>query len=361
LSNRRCSALTLTELLVLLALTAILSAMLFPVFAASRERARQAVCLANIKSICRAFRMYLSDNDDKFPPRELRVDARTYFNSRPGGGDDDMWNPDRVDASAYCHRVRLANPYVRRPVVLDPYLASREVWRCPDARLEGGASFINAAQDWLIHLRAHQGEWGMNSDPYLCPGQGSFPAGWGGEVTDSLTQRRLAVPTTGKGRVASPGMFLQSIGVTEAVASYPVPGEFAIEDPAWFVICADGGATIHDFCAGSLAYPDLCHLECAGASDWPPKWDECPWSRECLASPEMTTNPALRRLYARHFGGVNIGLLDGHARWFDSEQVIAEAPSHGNPHRGRLRGFEPRGPTWDADWYDPAEGITPLY
>jgi len=42
LANRRCSALTLTELLVLLAITAILSAMLLPLFATSRDRARQA-------------------------------------------------------------------------------------------------------------------------------------------------------------------------------------------------------------------------------------------------------------------------------------------------------------------------------
>ena len=359
MSNRRCLALTLTELLVLLALTAILSAMLFPVFAASRERARQAVCLANIKSICRAFHMYFSDNDGRFPPKELNREILVYFNSRPGGAGDDMWDPDQQGATVYCHRSRLANPYLRRPVLLDPYLPGRDVWRCPSARLENGASFINGASDWLGRLQAYEGEWGVDSPGQFCPAEGSFPQGWGGEVTDSLIQRRLAVPRTDRGRVASPGMFIQSIGVTEAVASYPM--DVLVEDPAWFVICADGGATVHDFCTGTLAYPDLCHLECAGASDWQPKWDECPWSRECLASPEMTSDPALRKRYARHFGGVNIGFLDGHARWMHSEEVIAEAPSHGDLGRGHLRGFDPRGPTWDADWYDPEAGITPLY
>ena len=67
------------------------------------------------------------------------------------------------------------------------------------------------------------------------------------------------------------------------------------------------------------------------------------------------------RQHARHFGGVNIGFLDGHAQWFDSEQVIAESPSAGDRHRGHLRGYGPWGPTKDAPWYDPNAGIPALY
>jgi len=359
LSNRRCSALTLTELLVLLALTAILSAMLLPLFATSRERARQAVCLANIKSICRAFRMYMTDHDRKFPPRESDPQVVAYFNTRPGGGDDDMWNPDDPGASPFCNRARLANPYLRRPVVLDPYLVTRDVWRCPSARLQGGAAFVNGPAGWVEHLQRYQGKWGMRSEPHLCPGQGSWPRGWGGEVTDSLSQGRVAVPTSSKRKGASPGMFVQSIGITEGQASEPLHN--AVEDPKWFVLCADAGATIYDFCTGTLAYPDLCGLECAGPGYWEADWEHCPWSRGCGAIGALKVNPELRRPYSRHFGGVNIGFLDGHARWMHSEEVIAEAPSQGDPNRGRLRGFEPRGPTWDAEWYDPADGIRPLY
>jgi len=356
-SHDRRTGLRLSELLALAIIAGVLSCLLFPVFA--RSQARMAVCLGNIRTIARAFQMYLGDNDSMFPPREVRPEILAYFNSRPGGGDDDMWNPNRPDASPDCHRSRLANPYLRRPVILDCYLPSRAVWRCPSARLEGGASFINRAPDWLAHLQNHHGEWGMRSKPRLCPGTGSFPLGWGGEVTDSIVQRRLAVPTTGKGRQASAGMFVQSIGVTEAVASQPM--ELIIEDPSWFIVCADAGATVHDFCPGTLAYPDLCGLECAGPGYWEADWENCPWSQECGAIGALKTDPALRQPYARHFGGVNIGFLDGHARWMHSEQVLAEVPSHGDANRGRLRGAEPRGPTRDAPWYDRADGIPPLY
>jgi prepilin-type processing-associated H-X9-DG protein len=75
----------------------------------------------------------------------------------------------------------------------------------------------------------------------------------------------------------------------------------------------------------------------------------------------MLADPELRRPYARHFGGVNIGFLDGHARWVYSEEVIELSPSHGNRSRGRLRGYGPWGPTSDAPWYDPASGVPTLY
>ena len=72
-------------------------------------------------------------------------------------------------------------------------------------------------------------------------------------------------------------------------------------------------------------------------------------------------DPALRKSHARHFGGVNIGFLDGHAQWFDSEQVIELSPTRTNLDRGRLRGYTPWGPTRDASWYDPSSGKPTLY
>jgi prepilin-type processing-associated H-X9-DG protein len=154
-------------------------------------------------------------------------------------------------------------------------------------------------------------------------------------------------------------MFIQSIGVNSTAGQHAAAG--AVEDPAWFVVCADGGATIDDFCTGTLAYPDLCHLECAGPGDWEADWQNCPWSRDCGAIGAMKTNPELRMPHARHFGGVNIGFLDGRARWMHSESVIDESPSTGNRKRGRLRGYNPWGPTRDDPNYDPSQGVPPLY
>lgn len=59
---------TLIELLVVIAIIAILAAILFPVFAKSREKARQASCLSNLKQISLACMAYAQDFDEKNVP-----------------------------------------------------------------------------------------------------------------------------------------------------------------------------------------------------------------------------------------------------------------------------------------------------
>src|SRR5256885_5437199 len=60
-------AFTLIELLIVIAIIAILAAILFPVFAQAREKARQATCQSNLKQIGSAFAMYVQDYDECFP------------------------------------------------------------------------------------------------------------------------------------------------------------------------------------------------------------------------------------------------------------------------------------------------------
>lgn len=72
----RARAFTLIELLIVIAIIAILAAILFPVFAQARAAARKTMCLSNFKQIDLAMLMYCGDWDEMF--------ARTQTTDGPG-------------------------------------------------------------------------------------------------------------------------------------------------------------------------------------------------------------------------------------------------------------------------------------
>jgi len=61
-------AFTLIELLVVIAIISIIAAILFPVFAQAREKARQITCTSNEKQLSLGVLMYAQDNDETLPP-----------------------------------------------------------------------------------------------------------------------------------------------------------------------------------------------------------------------------------------------------------------------------------------------------
>ncbi len=319
---------TLIELLVVIAIIGILAAMVFPVFARARESARKAVCLSNVKNIALAIQMYLADNNDTMPTQEHRQDVQDYLLMRAGG-----------DSEADCVIEKFPNewnPYLRWPVVLDEYTKNREVWQCPSAKLLGFASFIIGVPDWFAHLTAHEGEWGEEAE--LCP-FGTYPAGWGGTITDSLMQGKMSWGNWGDAWIGGAKSFTHSITYNAARCTDLKMVE--VQDPVNWVVCGDGGAGTYAQNAGGYAYPDLCGLECApcgpvcGDCWW--DWDDC---EEDLGSgcepfwahPYLVSDPSLRKPYSRHLGGVNLGFLDGHAAWWNSDMLLAKiSESEGNP------------------------------
>ena len=108
----RLRAFTLIELLVVIAIISILAAILFPVFAQAREKARATACLSNTKQIGLALQQYVQDYDDRVFFRSST--SVLPYNTRAGV---------IVPSSA-------SNPE-RWWNVLMPYIKNNQVYTCP--------------------------------------------------------------------------------------------------------------------------------------------------------------------------------------------------------------------------------------
>ena len=72
----------LVEFLTAVAIIAILAAILFPVFARAREKARQATCAQNLLNVGMALRQYSADYHGHFPPDDNDL-SPLYFQYLP--------------------------------------------------------------------------------------------------------------------------------------------------------------------------------------------------------------------------------------------------------------------------------------
>jgi len=341
---------TLIELLVVIAIIGILAAMVFPVFARARESARKAVCLSNVKNIALAIQMYLADNNDTLPPIESRREVQEFFDLMG----PNIYGGDWEEGVACTEMPSVANPYLTWVVVLDEYVKNRDVWRCPSAKVEVIPGLIFGIPDWFTQFQT-------NAELFpetLCV-YNSFPSGWGGSITDTFVQLHALGEQTGYGGFSSAKQFVQSITTNESANRGLKLVE--VEDPVRYVIAGDSSAESSTMNAGNVAYPDICVLGCAneicGSVDWEVASDpECCGDEAYLyADMAFLGNPELYKRYSRHLGGVNLGFLDGHAGWMNSQSVVTAVAE------GDLAGVGEVWPNSTCEFDEDNPGVPTLY
>ena len=114
LASECTRAFTVVELLVVVAIIAMLEAILFPVFSRAKNVAKGTACLSNLRQIGQGTLLYMGDSDDLFP---YMVDAG-----------------DRAEPGQWASYPAFMADIPQIPLVQDllqSYTKSREIFRCP--------------------------------------------------------------------------------------------------------------------------------------------------------------------------------------------------------------------------------------
>ena len=148
-TKNRILGFTLIELLVVIAIISILAAILFPVFATAREKARQTSCASNVKQIALAMIQYANDYDDVYPA--------IVHNTSPDSG------------AHYYQTIGWA-------MQTYPYLKSYQVYACPDDTIVRN---LNVTQLTVSYSMPDN----LNGGTYYTSGNFSLNSGMAGWMT----------------------------------------------------------------------------------------------------------------------------------------------------------------------------------
>jgi prepilin-type N-terminal cleavage/methylation domain-containing protein/prepilin-type processing-associated H-X9-DG protein len=284
-TSKQSKGFTLIELLVVIAIIAILSAILFPVFAAAREKARQVTCNSNLKQLGVAFFGYIQDYDETYPPSN---NYEMVPNS--SGVLTKMSNIYEFEIDSY-----IKGGFPQGQYNLGAQNA-KSVYFCPDFAATNnlindciGSSGATVAPPYTqLAAGAASKSYVVNANYLPVWGAGATIVNTG--VSSSLDPNNLARPAVNDGQ-SSP------------LASYSATKDSQIHKPSQLVLLAEGRGnyapvTGNDLSPQSAVYP----LNNPANAKWSGDILNLDWAQYCTAR-------------QRHSGGSNYLFFDGHVKW----------------------------------------------
>ncbi len=133
----------------------------------------QQTCFSNLERLTQATLMYVSDNDGRFPPKQSPMEPYKC-----------QWGADS------------SNPWLRWPVLFDPYLRDRTAYVCDGVEAPVLGHGVVSRPGFITTKPITTKGWPNGPCAHV------YPPGWGGSVTDSATQ-------TGK---TDPARFRATVG-----------------------------------------------------------------------------------------------------------------------------------------------------